>query len=159
MILDSRNEFCDATSLNTGAAGTYLLGNQIDLNPNGGALTPGQIGATDDVYLVISVQTGITVASGTGTVQFLLASDASASIATDGSATVHMMTKAFATSTTAIAAGTVLAVIELPKSFSYERYLGILQVTGTTAINAGKIDAFLTSDPALWAAYNSPAQA
>ena len=159
MLLDSRNEFCDATSLNTGAAGTYLLGNQIDLNNNGGALTPGQIGATDDVYLVISAQTGITTAGAAGTVQFLLASDDTASIATNGTATVHAMTRAFTTGSTAIAEGTVLAVIELPKSFTYERYLGILQVTGTTALNAGKIDAFLTADPAMWAAYNSPAQA
>lgn len=151
MILDSLNEFCDATALNTGAAGTYLIGNQIDL---GAGDKP--IGATDCAYVVLTVDTGITVASSTGTVQFLLASDSTASIATDGSATVHMMTKAWATSTTAIAAGTVLGVFELPPGFTYERYLGILQVTGTTAVNAGKINAFITYDPAVWAAYDSP---
>ena len=31
MILDEYNEFCDATSLNTGAAGTYNIGDVIDL--------------------------------------------------------------------------------------------------------------------------------
>ena len=159
MILDSRNEFCDAVALNTGAAGTYLLGNQIDL---GAVAAPGPVGAIDDMYLVITVDTGITAGSA-GTVQFQLASDDSASVATNGTATVHAMTAAFATGTGtgtgALKAGTTLAVIEMPKGFNYERYLGILQVTGTAAVTAGKINAFLTPDPALWAAYDSPTQA
>lgn len=162
MIFDARNEFCDATSLNTGAAGTYLLGNQIDLSLAGVATTPGQIGAVDDVYLVISVDTGIAAGSA-GTVQFQLVSDDTASIATNGTATVHAVTAAFTTGTGtgtgALKAGTVLAIMELPKAFNYERYLGVLQVTGTAAITAGKINAFLTTDAAAWAAYDSPAQA
>jgi hypothetical protein len=157
MILDSRNEFCDAVACNTGAAGTYLIGSQIPLG------LAHANGAIDDLYLVISVDTGIEVASSTGTIQFKLASDDSASIATDGSATVHLTTPAFATSTTTdtttLKAGTVLYVAELPKSFDYEAYLGILQVTGTTAISAGKINAFLTTDPAMWRAYDAPASA
>jgi hypothetical protein len=36
---------------------------------------------------------------------------------------------------------------------AYEQFLGILQVTGTTAISAGKINAFLTSDVQKWKAY------
>ena len=157
MILDERTEFCDATACNTGAAGTYLLGDQIDL----GAVN--NIGTADGLYLVITVDTGIKVASGTGTIQFKLASDDSASIATNGTATEHYLTPAIATSTTsdagALAAGKVLAAVKLPQGFNYERYLGILQVTGTTAISAGKINAFLTSDITLWAAYDSPSQA
>ena len=158
MILDSRNEFCDATALNTGAAGTYLLGNQIDI----GATTPGNIGTVDGLHLVITVDTGIEVASSTGTVSFSLVSDAQAAIAVDGSATVHATTAAFDTSTTSdtttLKPGTVLAVIPMPKAFNYERYLGIVQTTGTTAISAGKINAFLTPDPAAWAAYDAPYQ-
>lgn len=149
MIVDSRNEFCDATALNTGAAGTYLIGSQIDTG------LANNIGAIDELYLVIQVQTGITAGSA-GTVSFSLASDDSASIATNGTATVHFTTQAFVTGATAIAAGTVLACVEVPAGFTYERYLGILQTTGTTAISAGKIDAFLTTDPARWAAYDSP---
>jgi hypothetical protein len=38
-------------------------------------------------------------------------------------------------------------------SGSYERYLGILATTATTATTAGKINAFLTADPALYRAY------
>jgi len=152
MILDSRNEFADAVALNTGAAGTYLVGSQIDLG-----MTAGGLGAGDQLYLVINVDTGIKVGSSTGTVQFQLASDASAAIATDGSATVLAVSPSFATSTTsdvgALAAGKTLWIVELPMQPEAERYLGILQVTGTTAVSAGKINAFLTTDVAKWKAY------
>lgn len=148
MILDERTEFCDAVSLNTGAAGTYLLGDQIDLG------VARDIGAGQPLYLVVTVDTGITVASSTGTVSFSLASDASAAIATNGTATVHATSAAWATSTTAIPAGTVLFAVALPMEGAvYERYLGILQTTGSTAINAGKINAFLTHDVAKYKAY------
>lgn len=148
MILDERTEFCDAVALNTGAAGTYLLGDQIDLG------VARDIGAGQPLYLVVTVDTGITVAANTGTVSFSLASDDSASIATNGTATVHATSAAWATSTTAIPAGTVLFAVALPMEGAvYERYLGILQTTGTTAINAGKINAFLTHDVAKYKAY------
>lgn len=148
MILDERTEFCDAVALNTGAAGTYLLGDQIDLG------VARDIGAGQPLYLVVTVDTGITVATSTGTVSFSLASDDSASIATNGTATVHATSAAWATSTTAIPAGTVLFAVALPMEGAvYERYLGILQTTGTTAINAGKINAFLTHDVAKYKAY------
>lgn len=154
MILDERTEFCDAVALNTGAAGTYLLGDQIDLG------VARDIGAGQPLYLVVTVDTGITLAApttgtATGTVSFSLASDASAAIATDGTATVHATSAAWATSsTTDIPAGTVLFAVALPMEGAvYERYLGILQTTGTTAINAGKINAFLTHDVAKYKAY------
>lgn len=156
MILDARNEFCDAVSLNTGAAGTYLIGSQIDLNPTGASTSPGQVGAIDDVYLVIQVDTAVT-SGGSATVQFILASDSTASIATDGSATAHWTSPAIAKAT--LIAGYTVIVLELPKSALYERYLGILQVTAVAALTAGKVNAFLTSDPAVWAAFDSPAQA
>lgn len=148
MILDERLEICDATSLNTGAAGTYLLGDQIDLG------VARDVGAGEPLYLVITVDTAITTAGSAGTVQFQLASDASASIATDGSASVHASSKAWVTGSTPIPAGTVLLCVALPMEGTvYERYLGLLQVTGTTALNAGKINAFLTHDVSRIKAY------
>lgn len=165
MILDSRTEFCDAVSLNTGAAGSYLLGNQVDVSLAGVSTSPGHIGAAESIYLVISVDTGIAVAAGTGSLSFRLVSDAQAAILTDGTATEHLTFGPFGTSTTSgnagavLGAGAVLACVELPKTMKYERYLGIIQQTGTTAISAGKINAFLTPDPAAWAAFDSPAQA
>jgi hypothetical protein len=151
MILDKRNEFCDAVALNTGGAGTYLLGDQIDLG------TARDMGNGEPMYLVITVDT-LPTSGGSATAQFALASDASASIATDGSATVHLLTKAFAISE--MAAGQVLAAIALPmEGVAYERYLGILQTTGTAAFTAGKINAFLTHDVAKWKSYDAPFQA
>ena len=151
MILDKRNEFCDATALNTGAAGTYLLADQIDLG------TARDIGNGQPVYLVITVDTLPTSAAGTATAQFSLASDATAAISTSTS-TVHLLTKAFAISE--MAAGQVLAAIALPmEGVAYEQFLGILQTTGTQAFTGGKVNAFLTNDVAKWKAYNAPFQA
>lgn len=145
MILDERNEFCDATALNTGAAGTYLLGDQIDSS------VVRDLGNGQPIYLVITVDT-LPTSGGAATAQFTLASDDSASIATNGTASVHFVTKAFAISE--MAAGTVLAAVALPaQGVAYERYLGILQTTGTAAFTGGKINAFLSTDVARWRAY------
>jgi hypothetical protein len=146
MILDERTEFADAVALNTGAAGTYLVGDQIDL----GAVVR-DIGVGEPLYLVITVDT-LPTSGGSATAQFTLASDDSASIATNGTASVHFVTKAFAISE--MAAGTVLAAVALPMAgVAYERYLGILQTTGTAAFTGGKINAFLTKDVSRWKAY------
>lgn len=143
MIFDARNEFADAVALNTGGAGTYLVGSQVDL----GAVSQ-DIGNGQPVYLVLEVDTPVT-SDGSATVQFKLASDASAAIATDGSATEHIVTPAIPKAT--LVAG-YKRVIPLPLG-TYERFLGILQVTGTAALTAGKINAFLTLDPTGWVAY------
>lgn len=151
MILDKRTEFADAVALNTGAAGTYLIGSQLDLSE------VRDVGNGKEVYFVVTVATGIEVASSTGTVAFKLASDDSAAVHVSTS-TVHYTSAEFATSTTTdtttLAAGTVLFAVPLPlEGNAYERYLGILQVTGTTAISAGAINAFLTFDVQKWKAY------
>jgi hypothetical protein len=156
MILDERTEFADATALNTGAAGTYLVGDVMDLvgsNVPSGA-TGHSIGKDGrPAFLVIQIDTAVT-SGGAATVQFKLASDAQAAIATDGTATEHWTSAAIAKAT--LIAGYLVAVIALPlENPVYERYLGILQVTGTAALTAGKINAFLTADPAVWKAYNN----
>ena len=145
MILDKLNEFCDAVSLNTGAAGTYLLGDQIDLT------VARDLGNGCAPYLVITVDTPPT-SGGAATAQFTLASDNTASIATNGTATEHFKTKAF--SIAEMTVGKILAAVKLPmEGVEYERYLGILQTTGTAAFTGGKINAFLTMDVAKWKAY------
>lgn len=151
MILDKRNEFCDATPLNTGAAGTYLIGDQIDLGVDR------DIGNGERLYLVITVDTPPTSA-GAATAQFTLASDNAANIATDGTASVHFQTKAFTIAE--MTAGAVLAAVALPtEGVAYKRFLGILQTTGTAAFTGGKINAFLTHDVAKWKSYDAPFQA
>lgn len=150
MILDKRTEFCDAVSLNTGAAGTYLLGDQIDLGVDR------DVGNGQPVYLVITVDTPPT-SGGAATAQFQLASDATAAIATNGTATVHFESKVFTIAE--MTAGRVLAVVALPAEGAiYERFLGILQITAVAAFTGGKINAFLTNDVARWKSYDAPFQ-
>jgi hypothetical protein len=144
MILDKLTTFCSATALNTGAAGTYLLGDVIDLKASGLNL-----GVGDPLWLVIQVTTAATSA-GSATATFKLASDAQAAIATDGSASVHIVSDTIAVAN--LTAGKAVLAVALPRG-RYERYLGLLQVTGTAAFTAGAINAFLTFDPPDWAAY------
>lgn len=150
MILDKRNEFCVATAM-SGAVGTYPIGDQIDLG------VARDIGTGEQLYLVITVDTQPTSA-GAATAQFTLASDDTANIATNGTASVHFQTKAFTIAE--MTAGAVLAVVALPiEGEAYERFLGILQTTGTAAFTGGKINAFLTHDVAKWKSYDAPFQA
>lgn len=147
MILDERLEFADATSV-AAAAGTALIGDVIDL----GAVAR-DIGMGDHLWFVITVDTEIITAGAAGTVKFQLVSDAQAAIATDGSATVHFDTGTFVTddaaaNATQLNAGEILFAGRLPMQGNvYERYIGVLCVTGTTTTTAGKINAFLTLDP------------
>lgn len=143
MILDERNEFCDATALNTGVAGSYLVGDVIDLGA-----TSSDIGNGEPMYLVIQVDTAAT-SGGAATGQFHLCSDAQAAIAVDGSATYHFSTSAIPVAS--LVAGYRVAVVALPQG-TYERYLGVVQTTGTAAFTAGKVNAFLTHDAAKWVA-------
>jgi hypothetical protein len=144
MILDERNEFCDAVALNTGAAGSYLIGDQIDLGVAGL-----NVGVGEDIYCVLQVDTTAT-SGGSATGEFHLASDAQAAIAVDGSATYHFSSAAIPVAT--LVAGYQIAAFRLP-SGTYERYLGIIQTTGTAAFTAGKVNAFLTRDIAAYKAY------
>jgi len=152
MILDSRLEFADAVSV-AAAAGTALIGSQISLS------TARDIGNGQPVYLVITTDTEIITGGTAGTITFSLASDATAAIATDGSATVHHTTRAFVTDDSAansaeLNAGGVIACVALPlEGVPYEGFLGILATIGTTTVTAGKINAFLTLDPRGWQAY------
>ena len=150
MILDERTEFADATALNTGAAGTYNIGDVIDLQGQaiGTANLTRDLGAVDPLWLVIRVATAAT-SGGSATGQFRLVSDDSGTISTT-TATVHYTSAAIPVAS--LTAGATVAVVQLP-SGSYERYLGIQQITGTAAFTAGAIDAFLTADPAIWRAY------
>ena len=144
MFLDKRSEFCDAAALNMGAAGTYLIGNVMDIGMSG--LDLGQAG---NFYLVIQVSTTATSA-GNATATFKLCSDTQAAIATNGTAKTHIVTETFTLAGLNIRK-TVYAA-PLPRGV-YDRYLGLLQVTGTAAFTAGGINAFLTTDPNGWRAY------
>lgn len=151
MILDARTEFADAVSV-VGTAGTTInVGNQIDLS------VARDIGAGHPLYLVITVDTSIITAGTAGTIAFQLASDASAAIATNGTQSIHYVSKSFVTDDDALNeldAGETAVIIALPmEGVAYEQFLGVQAVIGTTDTTAGKINAFLTLDPSKWKAY------
>lgn len=148
MILDDRLEFADALALNTGAAGTYNLGDVIDtksttIDPNTTRDLEGS-----ELYLVVRIGTAAT-SGGSATLQVRLVSDDTATPSTT-TATVHATSAAIAVAS--LTAGATVMVTRLPAG-SYERYVGIQQITGTAAFTAGTLDAFLVSDPALYRAY------
>ncbi len=148
MISDKYNQFCDGVALNTGGAGSYLIGDQIDLK------SEVDLGHVEEAYLVIKAKTLIT-AGASGTLGFALASDDTASInASTGSR--HLLTPVKAVGA-GIPAGTILFAGKLPfgGDVPYERFLGILQITGVAAITAGSVDAFLVKDLAAWRAYEA----
>ena len=156
MILDERNEFADAVSV-AAAAGTALIGDVINLKPATTSPNTTVDRAGSDLWLVIQTTTEIITGGTAGEVSFQLASDAQAAIATDGSATIHydtgiLVTDDAAANNAKLNAGGLIACVKLP-SGAYEQYLGILCVTGVTTTTAGAINAFLTSDPAIYRAY------
>lgn len=139
MLLDERSEFADAVEITLGA-GTNLIGDVMDVG--GGE----DIGQGRPVYLVVQVTTAF--AGGTA-VQFVLASDAQATITTDGTESRHYLSDIYLDAELIV--GFEIA-IALPmgsisgSATSYERYLGILGV-GTGTHTAGSINAFLALDP------------
>jgi hypothetical protein len=147
MILDERAEFADAVAI-TLAAGTNLIGDVMDLG------VARDVGQGHPMYLVIQVSTAF--AGGTA-MQFILASDSVAAIATDGTETRHYASDVLTDAQ--LTAGLTL-VIPLPMgdtaqgedNSGYERYLGILGV-GTGTHTGGAINAFLTPDPYGWTSY------
>lgn len=143
MILDERAEFCDATALNTGAAGTYNIGDIMDMS------VARDMGNGQPLYLQIQVTTAVT-SGGAATVQFQLVSDATSSISTT-TQTIHSKTDAIGKAD--LVAGYTLTIPLPPEgSKAYERYIGVQQVTGTAALTAGAVNAFLTCDPSGWKA-------
>jgi hypothetical protein len=142
MILDERLEFADALSC-VANVGNAILGDVIDL---GASPTLRDIGNGEPLYLVIQVDTA--VVGTTSTVQWQLASDSTANLAT--SKTVHLDTGAIAEA--ALVAG-YTKIYALPVEATYERYLGLWQTVAVNNLSAGKINAFLTREPAKWASY------
>jgi hypothetical protein len=145
MILDEKTEFADATALSTVGTGIANFGDVIDSS------VARDLGTGETLYLVIQVTTAVT-SGGAATVAFQVVSDATGTIATDGSATVHAVTEDIGKAT--LVAG-YTRIIPLPPegSNSYERYLAVQQNVGTAALTAGAVNAFLTLDPAAYKAY------
>lgn len=153
MWLDERLEFADNESV-AASAGTALIGSQVDLT------VARDVGNGQPLYLVIRTGgTEIITGGAAGTLLFQLASDATAAIATNGDATVHLQTDTLVTDDSAanaaqFNAGGLIFFGALPlEGVPYERFIGILAVTATTTTTAGTINAYLTPDPGGWQSY------
>jgi len=150
---DANLTFCTATSVAASASSTpVLIGSQINLRANG--LNPG---AGLPIYLVIVTTTEIITGGAAGTIQFILASDDSATVHATTS-TYHMLTPKLATDDAAansakLNANGVIYKGAIPID-TYEQYIGLLCLTETTTTTAGAITAFLTTDPNAWKAYS-----
>lgn len=142
MILDENLEFASALDVSS-TAGTSLEGDVADLDSIGRRLF-----SNNNLSLVIQVTTAF-VGSG-ATVQFVLATDAAAAIAADGSETRHITTQDYSMANLALGA---TIVVPLPGSFpTWERYLGVEVITAGATTTAGSINAFLTMNADDWVA-------
>lgn len=148
MILDSCNEFADATTIPvTFGDGDVVIGNMVPL----GATTnyPGHF--AKPLYCVLRINTAVT-SGGSATVTFKIQSAAAAvaSGATLSSPTTHWTSDAIAKAT--LVAGYTVFAGALPGG-AYAKYLGVTGAVGTATLTAGKLDAFLTDDYAEFRAY------
>ncbi len=141
MIMDNLTKFCQDEAA-FGTAATRLEGSQIDLG-----VAARSVGMGTPVYVIIVVEVAF---SGGTSVNFIVASDATAAVATDGSASVHGQTGAIAVADLTLGKR---FVIPLTTGVEYEQFLGLLVTTvGTTTV--GSITAFISPDPlSTWKAY------
>jgi hypothetical protein len=151
MFMDTTTEFCSSVDVSA-SAGTALVGNQIDLGSAGINVGMGQ-----PLYLVIRPNVEIITGGVAGTIQFVLASDSTAVIDT-ATSTRHLISPEYVTDDSAanddqLNINGYLYMGAIPSDTTYEQFLGILVVTGTTATVAGSIDAYLTLDPSGWKSY------
>jgi len=145
MIMDERTEFADATSVGTPNSSTVNVGDIIDLE------VARDIGDGSNMYLVVQVTTAIT-SGGSATVRFKLASDATTTIAVDGTQTEHITSDSIAVAT--LVAGYQLAMPIPMANPDYERYLAFqVEEDAGQALTAGNVNAFLTMHPPKWRSY------
>lgn len=138
MIADALLTFCDNTALNTGAAGSYIIGDQIDTQV---ARNIGVGVGEGQLYLVVTVDTTAT-SGGAATLTIDLVTDDNSSLSSPA-----VLASSAAVPVASLTQGAKVIVLALPISDSYERYIGIQQRTGVAAFTAGKINAFLTTTP------------
>ena len=141
MIIDKRNEFLDGTAINTGAPGTFVVGDQIDL------VDARDLGGDKAARLRISVGQAAT-SGGAATGQWQLVTADNAALTTNP--VVIAQSGVFALAD--LVAGKVILDIDLPRA-EYKRYVGIRQVTAGAAFTGGTVDSFLAFDTNGWKAY------
>ena len=139
MIADALATLADGVSLNTGAPGSYIIGDVIDLQRTARGI--GVLPGLSQVWLVATVDTTATSGGG-ATLQLNLVTDDNSAMP---SPTVVASSAAIAVAQ--LTAGKLIVAVAMPLSDTLERYLGLQQVTGTAAFTAGKVNAFFTTTP------------
>lgn len=145
MYVDKNLEFSDAQAVTTTAISSNVYdlfsvkaggAAAADISPN----TRIDIGAGEQLYLVVSTQAAITDASSDATLVVNLESADDAGLTSNVIVHATTGTLAFATYSPA---GTLIWVIALPVGL-YRRYLGVRYTVASGPFTAGAIDAFLT---------------
>lgn len=141
MRIDKFNQFSDAQAVTA----TAISENVIDAQHVSNTLK--DLGAGEELYLVVVCTTAMTDAGSDSTVTVTLESDSAADLAT--SATVHVTLPVFA----ALSAAGTQRVVAIPQSLLYERYLGVRYTVANGNLTTGSFTAFLTEEVPSWKAY------
>ena len=140
MILDKILEFSDAQAVTATAIST----NVVDLAPLGngvGTNTVRDIGAGEDLYLIVRTLTAATDVGSDATLTVTFESSATANL---NSPTVHFSTGPLAFAAFS-PAGTELVRIPLPGG-NYQRYIGVRYTVANGPLTGGTFDAFIVKD-------------
>lgn len=141
MLSDALLNFAVDEPLNTGAAASYMIGDQVDLGV--AARGVGSLSGHQALWLVITVDTAATSGgAATGTFQVVTDSDPAF-----GSPTVVATTTTIPVASMTASGAEALAVLPFPTGAALERYIGLRQVTGTAAFTGGVVTAVVTHTP------------
>lgn len=146
MYVDSQLEFSDAQAVTATAISTNVYdlftmgvgGGTSDVSPN----TRLDIGAGENVYLVVSTQTAATDSGSDATLTISFETADDAALSTNAQVVYSTSALAFAAFSPA---GTNLVKVKLPL-FAYRRYIGVRYTVASGPLTAGNFDAFLTTD-------------
>ncbi len=144
MYIDKQAEFSDAqavtsTAISSNVYDTFSMaaGAEATIITSNTRL---DLGAGEDVYLIVNTQTTATDSGDDATLTISFESADDAGLTTN--AIVHYSTGALAFATFATA-GTNLVKLKLPLG-GYRRYIGVRYTVASGPLTAGKFDAFLT---------------
>jgi len=142
MIIDSRLQLAAALNIPTSATGAQVFGDYIDLGT-----VPRDIGAADDLYLLVQVTTSF---AGPTSCSFSILNDNSGPPAFT---TPNVVASSPALATAVLAAGRTVWCIELPRYVDMKRYLGVGVTINGAAATAGAVNVFITTEPGRARAY------
>lgn len=138
MIRDARTTFGAPVLLNTGLAGSYFIGDVIDLTTTGRDVGAGE--GVGDIFVYVAVAAAAT-SGGAATLQVQLVTSDDANLSTP----TVIASSASAIPLASLTNGAVLLAVRLPSAV-YKRYIGIQQTTGTAAFTGGSVYAYLAED-------------